>query len=50
MMRLTALAFWIERRKVNWIIDADIRAFFAGSRETTCCGSSTESGTNGYSG
>ena len=25
---LDALAFGIERRKVNWIIDADIRAFF----------------------
>ena len=24
---LDALAFGIERRKVNWIIDADIRAF-----------------------
>ena len=27
---LDALAFGIERRKVNWIIDADIRAFFDG--------------------
>lgn len=25
---LDALAFGIERRKVNWIVDADIRAFF----------------------
>ena len=50
---LDALAFGIDRRKVGWIVDADIRAFLrsTGSRETICCGfSSTESGTNGYSG
>ena len=25
---LDALAFWIERRKVSWIVDADLRAYF----------------------
>ncbi len=25
---LDALAYGIERRKVNWIVDADIRAYF----------------------
>ena len=49
---LDALAFGIERRKVNWLVDADIRAFFRpASHETICCGFlSTESGTDGYSG
>ena len=27
-MRWTPLAYAIERRKVNWILDADIRAYF----------------------
>ena len=36
---LDALAYGIEKRKVNWIADADIRGFLTASTGTGCSGS-----------
>ena len=35
---LDALAVGIERRKIGWIVDADIRGFFDKVSRTGCCG------------
>jgi retron-type reverse transcriptase len=38
---LDALATGIERRRVNWVLDADIRGFFDAIDHGGCCGSSS---------
>ena len=46
---LDALAAGITRKKVSWVLDADIRGFFDASTTRGCCGSSSTGSRTGGS-